>query len=148
MKFLGKMTPMLRIGPAKLGDLLFVYVQLVASEFINRLVLGPLGENPLVYSWHGIGLLLLNNLQGMISGGLIVPVINKMKAAGVIGEKTSSNLYQLASLTMHLGLLATFGYQHLFTVLTTILMVLSWAAYIGFSFWHKDKGGATEGGKL
>ncbi len=148
MKFLGRMTPMLRVGNAKLGDLLFVYVQLVASEFMNRLVLGPLGENPLVYSWHGIGLLLLNNLQGMISGGLIVPVINKLKAAGVISEKASSNLYQLASLTMHLGLLATFGYQHLFTVLTTIIMFLSWAAYIGASFFLKDKSADMGGGKL
>ncbi|MBI3552277.1 MAG: hypothetical protein HY077_07145 [Elusimicrobia bacterium] len=139
MKFLGKMSGMLRIGRAKLGDLLFVYVQLVASEFVNRLVLGPLGENPLVYSAHGIGLLLLNNLQGMISGGLLVPVINKMRDAGVISEKTSNNLYQLASLTMHLGLLATFGYQHVFTILTTAIMILSWSLYIGFSFFYKGK---------
>ncbi|TBR22918.1 hypothetical protein EPO15_07020 [bacterium] len=141
MKFLGKMTGMLRIGNAKLGDLLFVYVQLVASEFMNRLVLGPIGENPLVYSAGGIGLLLLNNLQGMVSGGLLIPVINKMRAAGLISEKTSNYLYQAASLTMHLGLLATFGYQGLFTVLTTVLMVLSWTAYIGLSFFAKPKPG-------
>lgn len=141
MKFLGKMTGMLRIGNAKIGDLLFVYVQLVASEFINRLVLGPIGENPLVYSFGGIGLLLLNNLQGMVSGGLLVPVINKMRAAGLISEKTSNYLYQAASLTMHLGLLATFGYQGLFTVLTTALMILSWTAYIGLSFFAKPKPG-------
>lgn len=141
MKFLGKMTGMLRIGNAKIGDLLFVYVQLVASEFVNRLVLGPIGENPLVYSFGGIGLLLLNNLQGMVSGGLLVPVINKMRAAGLISEKTSNYLYQAASLTMHLGLLATFGYQGLFTVLTTALMILSWTAYIGLSFFAKPKPG-------
>jgi hypothetical protein len=148
MKFLGKMTGMIRIGKAKLGDLGFVYVQLVASEFINRLVLGPLGENPLVYSPHGIGLLLLNNLQGMISGGLLVPVINKARKAGLISEKASNNLYQLTSLTMHLGLLATFGYQSLFTTLTTILMVLSWSLYIGLSFFAKEKPELADGGKL
>jgi hypothetical protein len=148
MKFLGKMTGMIRVGKAKLGDLGFVYVQLVASEFINRLVLGPLGENPLVYSAHGIGLLLLNNLQGMISGGLLVPVINKARKAGLISEKTSNNLYQLTSLTMHLGLLATFGYQSLFTTLTTILMVLSWSLYIGLSFFAKEKPELDNGGKL
>ena len=141
MKFLGKMTGLLRIGPAKLGDLLFVYVQLVGFEFLNRLVLGPIGENPLVYSWGGIGLLLLNNLQGMVSGGLMVPVINKLRAAGYISDKTSNYLYQAASLTMHLGLLATFGYQSLFTLLTTVLMVLSWTAYIGLSFFAKPKPG-------
>lgn len=141
MKFLGKMTGMLRIGNAKVGDLLFVYTQLVVSEFLNRLVLGPIGENPLVYTWSGMGLLFLNNLQGMISGGLLVPVINKLRAAGYISEKTSNWLYQAASLTMHLGLLATFGYQTLFTVLTTALMVLSWGAYIGLSFFAKGKAG-------
>lgn len=141
MKFLGKMTGMLRIGNAKLGDLLFVYAQLVGFEFLNRLVLGPIGENPLVYSAGGIGLLLLNNLQGMASGGLIIPVINKLRAAGLISEKTSNYLYQAASLTMHLGLLATFGYQGLFTVLTTALMILSWTAYIGLSFFTKPKPG-------
>ncbi|MBI3296547.1 MAG: hypothetical protein HYZ75_00165 [Elusimicrobia bacterium] len=139
MKFLGKMTGMLRIGSAKIGDLAFVYVQLVAFEFLNRLVLGPIGENPLVYSWGGIGLLLLNNLQGLISGGLLVPVINKLYAKGFISEKTSNALYQLASLTMHLGLLATFGYQSVFTWLTTALMILSWSAYIGLSFFADDK---------
>ena len=59
-------------------------MQLCGFEFINRLVLGPMGMNPLVYTWGGMSLILVNVLQGMLSGGPLIPAINKMRASGVI----------------------------------------------------------------
>lgn len=138
MKFLGKMTGMIRVRGAHLGDLAFVYVQLCAFEFLNRLVLGPLGENPLVYTWSGIGLIFVNILQGMASGGPLIPAINQMRKAGVISHSTMMHLYQLASLAMHFGLFATFGYQTFYAVLTGAVLVLSWSSYVLFSTCLKD----------
>lgn len=139
MKFLGRMTGLLQIGPAKVGDLLFTFLQLSAFEFLNRLVLGPIGMNPLVYTWAGISLIFVNILQGMLSGGPLIPAINKMRAAGVISESVSMHLYQLASLTMLFGLAASFGHQHLYLILTTATMIVSWGAYAFFTFIHKGK---------
>lgn len=142
MKFIGRMTGLLQIGPAKVGDLLFIFMQLCTFEFINRLVLGPMGMNPLVYTWGGLSLILVNVLQGMLSGGPLIPAINKMRASGVISESMSMHLYQLASLTMLFGLAATFGYQALYTTLTTATMIVSWGAYAFFTFIYKGKKGA------
>jgi hypothetical protein len=138
MKFLGKMTGLIRVHRAHMGDFIFVYVQLCVFEFLNRLVLGPLGENPLVYTWAGIGLIFVNILQGMISGGPLIPAINQMRKAGVISHSTMMHLYQLASLTMHFGLFATFGYQTFYALLTGIVLVLAWSSYVVFSFSFKD----------
>ena len=138
MKFLGQMTGMLRIGRAYLGDFTFVYVQLCGFEFLNRLVLGPLGENPLVYTWHGMGLIFLNIIQGMISGGPLIPAINKMRRAGVIKHSTMMHFYQLTSLTMQFGLLASFGYQKFYAILTGGTLLLSWSSYAVFSFGFRD----------
>ncbi|MBI2362014.1 MAG: hypothetical protein HYV15_01325, partial [Elusimicrobia bacterium] len=65
MKFLGRMTGMVRAFNAQVGDMVFVYFQLCGFEFLNRLVLGPLGENPLVMTPKGLALVFLNILQGM-----------------------------------------------------------------------------------
>ena len=138
MKFLGRMTGMLRVGPAWLGDFSFVYFQLCFFEFLNRLVLGPLGMNPLVYTWKGMGLIFVNILQGMISGGPLIPAINKMRRAGVIGHTTLMHLYQLSSLTMQFGLFASFGYQRFYFLLTTGTLVLSWGSYAVFSLFYQD----------
>jgi hypothetical protein len=138
MKFLGRMTGMLRVGPAYLGDFSFVYVQLCFFEFLNRLVLGPLGMNPLVYTWRGMALIFVNILQGMISGGPLIPAINKMRRSGVIGHSTMMHFYQLSSLTMQFGLFASFGYQHFYTVLTASTLVLSWGSYAIFSIFYQD----------
>lgn len=138
MKFLGKMTGMIRVRGAHLGDLVFVYIQLCSMEFINRLVLGPLGENPLAYTWSGIGLIFVNILQGMASGGPLIPAINQMRKAGVISHSTMMHLYQLASLAMHFGLFATFGYQTFYAVLTGAVLVLSWSGYALFTVGLKD----------
>jgi hypothetical protein len=138
MRFLGRMTGMLRVGPVYLGDFSFVYVQLCGFEFLNRLVLGPLGENPLVYTWHGMTLIFMNILQGMISGGPLIPAINKMRRAGVISHSTMMHFYQLTSLTMQFGLLASFGYQRFYTLLTTATLALSWGSYAIFSFFYRD----------
>lgn len=138
MRFLGRMTGMLRVGPVWLGDFSFVYVQLCGFEFLNRLVLGPLGENPLVYTWHGMALIFLNILQGMVSGGPLIPAINKMRRAGVISHPTMMHFYQLTSLTMQFGLFASFGYQRIYTLLTTATLVLSWGSYAIFSFFYRD----------
>jgi hypothetical protein len=138
MKFLGRMTGMLRVGRMHLGDFSFVYVQLCGFEFLNRLVLGPLGENPLVYTWHGLALIFVNILQGMISGGPLIPAINKMRRAGVIGHSTLMHLYQLSSLTMQFGLFASFGYQRFYFLLTTATLVLSWGGYAVFTIFFAD----------
>jgi hypothetical protein len=138
MKFLGRMTGMLRAGPAYLGDFAFVYVQLCSFEFLNRLVLGPLGENPLAYTWHGMALIFINILQGMVSGGPLIPAINKARRAGVIGHSTMMHLYQLSSLTMQFGLFASFGYQHFYALLTGSTLLLSWGGYAVFSLFYTD----------
>ncbi len=138
MKFLGRMTGMLRVGPVWLGDFSFVYVQLCFFEFLNRLVLGPLGENPLVYTWHGMGLIFVNIIQGMISGGPLIPAINKARRAGVISHSTMMHCYQLSSLTMQFGLFASFGYQYFYFLLTTATLVLSWGSYAVFSVFFQD----------
>lgn len=138
MKFLGRMTGMLRVGPAYLGDFSFVYVQLCFFEFLNRLVLGPLGENPLVYTWHGLALIFVNILQGMLSGGPLIPAINKMRRAGVISHSTLMHLYQLSSLTMQFGLFASFGYQRFYAILTGATLILSWGSYAVFSLFYSD----------
>ena len=138
MKFLGRMTGMLRLGRAYVGDFVFVYIQLCGFEFLNRLVLGPLGENPLVYTPGGIGLIFANILQGMLSGGPLIPAINKMRRAGVISHSTMMHLYQLSSLTMQFGLFATFGYQRFYAFLTGAILVLAWSSYVAFSTLYKD----------
>jgi hypothetical protein len=138
MKFLGKMTPMVKLKNAAVGDFVFVYIQLCSMEFINRLVLGPLGENPLVYTAEGIGLIFVNILQGMISGGPIIPAVNKMRKVGAISHSTMMHFYQLASLTMHFGLFASFGFQKFYAILTGAVLVLAWGSYVLFSTMFKD----------
>ncbi|MBI3563934.1 MAG: hypothetical protein HY079_01910, partial [Elusimicrobia bacterium] len=145
MKFIGRMTGLLRMGRSYFGDFLFTYLQLTTFEFLNRLVLGPIGENPLVLSWAGLSLIFANVFMGMISGGPLIPAISKMRRAGVISEKTMMHLYQLASLTMQFGLLASFGYQHLYFLLTTATLVLSWGSYAFFTLFYKDKPGISTG---
>lgn len=138
MKFVGRMTGMIRVGRAYLGDFAFVYVQLCLFEFLNRLALGPLGENPLVYTRVGLALIFVNILQGMISGGPLVPAINKMRRSGAISHPTMMHLYQLSSLTLQFGLFASFGYQRVYFLLTSATLVLSWGAYAVFSFFYQD----------
>ncbi|MFA5140902.1 MAG: hypothetical protein WC728_16875 [Elusimicrobiota bacterium] len=138
MKFLGKMTGLLRIRGAYFGDFLFVYIQLCGCEFLNRLVLGPLGENPLVYTWQGVGLIFINILQGMLSGGPITPAINKMRKSGLISHEWMMHLYQAASLTMHFGLFASFGYQRFYAILTGVVLVLAWSGYIILTTFFND----------
>jgi hypothetical protein len=138
MKFLGRMTGLLRVGRAHLGDFGFVYVQLCVFEFLNRLVLGPLGENPLVYTSRGLLLIFINILQGMISGGPLIPAINKMRRAGVIGHGTMMHLYQLSSLTMQFGLFASFGYQRFYFLLTASTLAVSWGSYAVFALFFAD----------
>lgn len=138
MKFLGKMTGLVRIRNAQVGDFVFVYFQLCVFEFLNRLVLGPLGENPLVYTWMGVGLIFANILQGMLSGGPLIPAINKMRRAGVISHPMMMHFYQLSSLTMHFGLFASFGYQKFYAILTGAVLILSWSSYVFFSTYFKE----------
>ena len=138
MKFLGRMTGMLRVFGAPVGDMAFVYVQLCGFEFLNRLVLGPLGENPLVYTPAGLGLIFFNILQGMLSGGPLVPAVNQMRRVGAISHPTMMHLYQVTSLTMQFGLFAAFGYQKFYALLTGSVLVLSWSSYFVFTTFFKD----------
>lgn len=138
MKFLGRMTGMVRVFNAYIGDFTFVYFQLCFFEFLNRLVLGPLGENPLVYTWHGLGLIFVNILQGMVSGGPLIPAINQMRRVGAISHSTMMHFYQLSSLTMQFGLFAAFGYQKFYALLTGATLILSWGSYAVFTTMFKD----------
>ncbi|MBI3296550.1 MAG: hypothetical protein HYZ75_00180 [Elusimicrobia bacterium] len=138
MKFLGNMTGMIRIFSSPVGDMVFVYVQLCGFEFLNRLVLGPLGENPLVYTPAGIGLIFLNIMQGMLSGGPLIPAVNQMRRVGAISHSTMMHLYQVTSLTMQFGLFAAFGYQRFYALLTGSVLVLSWTSYFVFTTFYKD----------
>jgi hypothetical protein len=138
MKFLGRMTGMVRVFNAPVGDMVFVYFQLCGFEFLNRLVLGPLGENPLVMTPAGLALVFVNILQGMVSGGPLVPAVNQMRRAGVISHPTMMHLYQVTSLTMQFGLFAAFGYQKFYAMLTGGVLVLSWGSYFVFTTFYKD----------
>jgi hypothetical protein len=138
MKFLGRLTGMLRVGDARIGDFLFVYVQYCVLEFLNRLIIGPVGENPPAYTWRGVELILLNNLQGLISGGPLTPAINKMREKGFISYKAMMNLYQVSSLTFYFGLFASFGHQTIYAILTGGVMIFAWGSYLALSFFFKD----------
>lgn len=138
MKFLGRMTGMVRAFNAPVGDMVFVYFQLCFFEFLNRLVLGPLGENPLVMTPAGLALVFVNILQGMLSGGPLIPAVNQMRRVGVISHPTMMHLYQVTSLTMQFGLFAAFGYQRFYALLTGSVLVLSWGSYFVFTTFYKD----------
>ncbi|MFA6003396.1 MAG: hypothetical protein WC881_04945 [Elusimicrobiota bacterium] len=92
----------------------------------------------MAYTWAGIGLILLNNLQGLISGGPLVPAINKIRKAGVISHSMMMHMYQLGSLCFYFGLFASFGYQRVYFILTTSVMVFAWSSYLVFSTFFKD----------
>ena len=138
MKFLGRMTGMFRVYRAYIGDFLLVYFQFCFLEFLNRLILGPIGENPLAYTLRGVALIFLNNLQGLISGGPLVPAINKIRKAGVISHSMMMHMYQLGSLCFYFGLFASFGYQKIYFFLTTSVMVFAWGSYVIFTTFFKD----------
>lgn len=138
MKFLGKMTGLFRVGKAYLGDFLFVYFQMVGFEFMNRLVLGPLGENPLVYTWKGMSLIFMNILQGLISGGPLTPAINQMRRVGLISHSTLMHLYQLGGLTLQFGLFASFGHQKIYAALTGGTLLFSWGSYLICTNFFRD----------
>jgi hypothetical protein len=93
---------------------------------------------PPAYTWRGMGLILVNNLQGLISGGPLTPAINKMREQGIIGYKTMMNLYQISSLTFYFGMFASFGHQTIYAVLTGSVMVCAWGSYLALSFFFKD----------
>ena len=94
--------------------------------------------NPLVYTPKGIALIFINIIQGMISGGPLIPAINKMRRAGVISHSTMMHFYQLSSLTMQFGLFASFGYQKFYFLLTSGTLVLSWGSYAAFTLFFND----------
>ena len=79
----------------------------------------------------------------MISGGPLIPAINKMRRAGVISHSTMMHLYQIASLSMQFGLLATFGYQYEYALLTVGTFALSWGYYAIFSLLFQDPASET-----
>ena len=133
LNVLSHMAEGLKISGARVGDVVFIYIQLCASEFISRLLLGPVGDTPAVLSLAGIGFVLLNVLQGMVCAGPIVPAINQARRSGAISERTALHLYQISGLTIHVGLLSTFGHQVLHAWLTGIVFVGSWLFYFNFA---------------
>lgn len=130
LKFLGKTTPFLKIFNREFGDLLFVIFQLFFFELLNRLIIGPVGDNPSAYTMSGVGLIFVNILQGLISSGPVDPAINKMRETGLVSHKTAMHLYQLSSFTMLFGLTATFGYQTLYFILRTTQLILAVSIYV------------------
>lgn len=115
------------LGPA--GGFVFVYFQLCGFELLNRLMLGPVGQNAPVTEPAGALLVFVNTLQGMVAGGPLVPALGRLRAAGLVSERAAGHLYQASGLTLHLGLLATFGFQTAYAVATGLLFALSWGAY-------------------
>lgn len=129
MNVLARASGALRVAGLPVGDLALAYLQCALSELLCRLMLGPAGDTPWVLSPSGLAVLLLNVAQGLAAGGSIVPAINQARRAGAIGESAAAHLYQLSGLTIHSGLLATFGYQALHGWVTGLLTLSSWLIY-------------------
>ena len=133
LNVLTRMADVLKISGARVGDIVFLYVQLCASEFLSRLLLGAVGDTPGALTVAGVTFILINVLQGMVSAGPIVPAINQARRMGAVSENNSVHLYQLSGLTIHVGLLSTFGHQVMHAWLTAIIFILSWSAYLIFA---------------
>ncbi len=112
------------------ADLLLSFVVLCAGEWLTRLLLGPAAGNPTVLGLEGTGLVLLNVWQGMAAGGPLVPALARLRERGRLSDAAATRLYQLSGLAMHLGLLATFGWQRLHAALTALLAVAAWGAWL------------------
>lgn len=130
LNVLGRASGALTLGGARVGDIGLVYVQLCAAEILNRLLLGPAGDTPAVWTIAGLGLVFVNVLQGMAAGGSIAPAISQARQARLISDRAAAHLYQLSGLTIHLGLLAAIGHQVLYAWLTALLGIVSWTLYL------------------
>lgn len=139
MRFLAKITESIKIFHLKCGDLIFVMNMLFVLELSNRLLLGPVGNNPPAYTLKGIALIWLNMVQGMVSAGPIDPAVNKLKESGLISHSAAMHLYQLLGFTLLFGLLGTFGYQKLHAVITTAQLIISLTVYIFFTIFPRPK---------
>lgn len=115
---------------ARGGDLAVSFVVLCAGEWVTRLLLGPAAGNPSVLGLEGSALVALNVWQGMVAGGPLVPALARLRARGRLSEAAATRLYQLSGLAMHLGLLATFGWQRLHAALTALLALAAWGAWL------------------
>lgn len=133
LNLLSRAHGVLSVGGWEIGDLAFVYAQLCASELLTRLLLGPAGDTPSVLTAAGLGLVFVNVAQGMLAGGAIAPAIGKARRAGLFGERFAVHAYQISGLTIHLGLLASFGHQVLYAWATGLLSILSWSFYLGLT---------------
>jgi hypothetical protein len=129
LNVLSKASGALKLAGLRIGDLVFTYLQTCASEVLARLMLGPAGDTPFVLSPAGLGLVFLNVGQGMLAGGCIIPAINQAREAGLLSEAAAAHLYQISGVTIHVGLLATFGHQRLHGWVTAALAILSWLLY-------------------
>lgn len=130
MTFLGRISSSLTINGAHVGDLVVVFIMLFIMEFSNRLILGSLGDTPEVYTTRGLLYLLVNLLQGMISGGPVDPAINKLRSTGIVSHETAMHIYQLSGLSMLFGLTATFGFQKLHGILLGTQFALATSVYL------------------
>ncbi len=139
MRFLAKINESVKIFHLNCGDLIFVMNMLFVLELSNRLLLGPVGNNPPAYTLKGIALIWLNMVQGMVSAGPIDPAVNKLKESGLISHAAAMHLYQLLGFTLLFGLLGTFGYQKLHAVITTAQLIISFTVYIFFTIFPRPK---------
>lgn len=115
---------------ARGGDLAVSFLVLCMGEWVTRLLLGPAAGNPPVQGLEGSALVALNVWQGMVAGGPLVPALARLRDRGRLSETAAARLYQLSGLAMHLGLLATFGWQRLHAALTALLALAAWSAWL------------------
>ena len=139
MQFLAKISESIKLFHLNCGDIIFVMNMLFVLELSNRLLLGPVGNNPPAYTLKGIALIWVNMVQGMVSAGPIDPAVNKLKESGLLSHAAAMHLYQLLGFTLLFGLLGTFGYQKLHAVITTAQLIISFAVYIFFTIFPRPK---------
>lgn len=133
-KFLSQVSDMIKIREARVGDFFFTMAMLFVMEWSNRIILGPLGDNPSALSPAGVALVFFNLVEGMISGGPVDPAINKLRESGLISHRTAMHIFQIAGLTLLFGLFATFGYQKLYDILMGVQFTLATSVYVMLTF--------------
>ena len=139
MRFLAKINGSIEIFHLKCGDLIFIMNMMFVLELLNRLMLGPVGDNPPAYTLKGIGLIWLNVVQLMVSASTNDSIVNKLIKSGLINHSAAMHLYQLLGFTLHFGLLGTFGYQKLYVVTTTAQLTINLTVYIFLTSFPRPK---------
>lgn len=130
MNFIGSLETTVILFSFKIGDLVFVIIVFVVCEFSNRLILGPVGENPSVLTLRGFAIIFINIGQGMLSAGPVDSAICKLRNLGLISVTIANHIFQIMSLSMLFGLLASFGYQRIHAIVLVTQFLTFSSIYI------------------